>query len=155
MGDVRRKMSRDAMPSTAPAPQALGARSDVNQPAERRFEEAKTAAMQRAATNTAMLDSLSTRENEHGVTRRIGTRIFKLRDSVWTDARYVPTMRTIRVKPFSPLYFALVQRLTGLGDALVVGERAIVAGRAIAIAIVADGAEQMGERDVAELTRLW
>ena len=102
-----------------------------------------------------MLDSLSRDENERDGARRIGTRLFNLRDGVWTDARYVPTMRTIRVKAYSPLYFALVQRLSGLGDALVVGERAVVAGRAVAIAIAADGAEQMNDRDVAELTRLW
>jgi Ca-activated chloride channel family protein len=156
MGDVRRKASRDVMPSSAPAPLASGAgRNDANEPAERRFEQAKTSAMQRAATNTAMLDSLSTSEGERGITQRVGTRIFTLRDSVWTDARYLPSMRTIRVKAFSPLYFDLVRRLTGLADALVVGDRAIIAGRSVAIAIAADGAEQMGERDVTELTRLW
>ncbi|MEP7347531.1 MAG: hypothetical protein ABI877_19840, partial [Gemmatimonadaceae bacterium] len=122
---------------------------------ERRFEAAKTSAMQRAATNTTMLDSLSGAEHERGATRRIGTRIFNLQDNVWTDARYVPSMRTIRVKAFSPLYFDLVQRLTGLRDALVVGDRVVVAGRTVAIAIAADGAEQMDEREITELTRLW
>jgi len=156
MGDVRRKASGEVMPSAAPMPATLSrARQDANQPAELRFEAAKTAAMQRSATNMAMLDSLSRDESERDGARRIGTRLFNQRDGVWTDARYVPSMRTIRVKAYSPLYFALVQRLTGLGDALVVGERAVVAGRAVAIAIAADGAEQMGERDLADVTRLW
>ena len=97
--------------------------------------------MQRAATSTAVLDSLSSSDKERDVTRRVGTRIFNLRDSVWTDARYLPSMRTIRVKAFSPLYFDLVVRLSGLADAVGVGDRAIVAGRLVAIAIAADGAE--------------
>lgn len=156
MGDVRRKSARDMMPLALPAPPAAGAaRQDASQSAERRFEEAKASSMQRAATNTAVLDAISASSNERDVTQRVGTRIFTLRDSVWTDARYVPSMRTIRVKAFSPLYFELVKRLAGLADALVVGERAIVAGRAVAIAIAADGAERLGERDLTDLTRLW
>ena len=152
--DVRRKAAGDVMPSSAP--QAMGAaRQDVNQPAEYRFEAAKASARQRAATSTAVLDSLSSSDKERDVTRHVGTRIFNLRDSVWTDARYLPSMRTIRVKAFSPLYFDLVLRLSGLADAVGVGDRAIVAGRLVAIAIAADGAEHMGDRDLTELTRLW
>lgn len=152
-GDVRR---RDAVPMSAPRPQGAGASAaDVRAPAERRFEEAKKDAFQRAATNMAVLDSLAAPARERGVVRSAGGRLFHLQDSVWTDARYVPSMRTIRVRAYSPLYFQLVQRLTGLREALVVGDRVVVAGRAVAIAIAPDGAEQMTERNMSDVARSW
>ncbi|MBV6520177.1 MAG: hypothetical protein MNPFHGCM_00282 [Gemmatimonadaceae bacterium] len=150
-GGVRRKADGSAA-DIAPAPAMSG--EQAGRLSELRFEAAKAASAQRAATNTAVLDSLSG-ASERDAVRRIGARVFYLRDGTWTDARYVPSMRSVRVKAFSPLYFELVRRLVGLGDALVVGERAVVAGRAIAVVVAADGKERLDDRDLTELATLW
>lgn len=123
--------------------------------AERRFEAAKAAASQRSVTTTAMLDSMSNERVDDRDARRVGERLFALRNGVWTDARYVPGMRTIRVKAFSTAYFALTRRLAGLASALTIGERTVVAGRSVAIEVGADGADTISIRDLDELVRLW
>ena len=53
----------------------------------------------------------------------VGPRQFVQRGSVWTDQRYTPAQRAVQVKAFSPLYFELLNRLTGLQEALVLGDQ--------------------------------
>jgi Ca-activated chloride channel family protein len=149
MDDVRRRAAN------APAAPAMATSVGGAADAEVRFEAAKSAAEQRAATNMASLDSLSAERDDATRTRRIGSRIFVLKEKVWTDARYLPSMRLVRVKAFSPLYFALTQRLPGLADALVVGESALVAGRAVAIVVGVDGLDAMTDRDLTALAQQW
>ncbi len=148
--DVRRRGGSSA-PNAAPLPASVGRAAD----AEMRFEAAKSAAGQRAATNMALVDSLSAERDDAARTKRIGSRIFVLKDGVWTDARYVPSMQLVRVKAFSPLYFTLTGRLPGLADALTVGESVLVAGRTAAIVVAADGLETMREGELATLARQW
>ncbi|MFN8570577.1 MAG: VIT domain-containing protein [Gemmatimonadaceae bacterium] len=148
--DVRRRASTNAAPN-APMPASAGRASD----AEVRFEAAKSAAGQRAATSLAAVDSMSAERDDAAQTKRIGQRIFVLKSGVWTDARYVPSMTVVRVKPYSPLYFALTGRLPGLADALVVGDSALVAGRSTAILIAADGLDAMNERELTALASKW
>jgi hypothetical protein len=64
-------------------------------------------------------------------------------------------MRTVQVKPFSPLYFELVNQLSGLGPVLALGERVIVAGRAVAIEFTPTGQERMSENEVRNLVAAW
>lgn len=121
--------------------------------AELRFEAAKAAAAQREMKSVAALDSATSR-NEAG-TKRVGTRVFSLREKTWTDSHYVPGMRAVRVKAFSPLYFELVNRLDGLSEVLSVGDRVLVAGRAVAVEIAPDGAERVDGAVVAALVKNW
>jgi hypothetical protein len=164
--DVRRRAGQP-VPTSAPMPQAArgdaGARLDavattgaassapVN---EQRFEAAKEAAARRETKTLAALDSETRDERAAGV-RRVGTRVFTQRGTVWTDARYVEGMRTVRVKAYSPLYFELVSKLAGLGEALTVGDEVVVAGRKVAVAVASDGAERMGERELQSLVTSW
>src|SRR5262249_10127115 len=99
-------------------------------------------------------DKLADEARSEGV-RRVGERIFSLRGSVWTDVRYVEGMRTVRVKAFSPLYFELISRLTGLSEALTIGDQVIVAGRKVAIAVGPDGEERLGERELTAIVAGW
>jgi Ca-activated chloride channel homolog len=121
--------------------------------AELRFEAAKSAAAQREMKSVAALDEVTS--GSGAGLKRVGTRIFSLREKTWTDSRYVPGMPAVRVKAYSPLYFALVSRLDGLSEALVLGDRVIVAGRAVAIEIAPDGAERVDDTVVADLVRNW
>lgn len=140
-----------SMPSpTAPAPEARR---------ERQFEMAKTAAAQRSAVTLSAVDSVSANFTSAD-TRRVGTRTFNLANGVWTDARYATTMRTVRVKPYSAAYFAVLERLEDLRAAFALMGKdgtpgVVVVGRAIAIAVAADGAESLGAQDVAAIDKGW
>jgi Ca-activated chloride channel homolog len=140
---------------TAPVPAA--APMAVSQ--EARFERAKQSAAQRAARNLAEVDSVSQAALQKAV-RQIGTRqfaqqSFAQQQGVWVDLRYAPTQRIVKVKAYSPLYFDLVSKLSGLAETLVLGDQMVIAGRKVAIQIGADGAERMADRELAELLNDW
>ncbi len=123
--------------------------------AEARFESARGASLQREAKSLAALDEMSDRRGNAVESRMIGTRRLALVSGVWTDSRYTSAMRTVSVRPFSPLYFELLRRMPELKDLFALGDRVLVAGRAVAIAIAADGNEQLNERVLADLARDW
>jgi hypothetical protein len=64
-------------------------------------------------------------------------------------------MRTVRIKPFSPLYFDLVKRLDGAQAAFALGDRVIVAGRAVAVELAPNGMESMSASELDTLERGW
>jgi hypothetical protein len=79
---------------------------------------------------------------------------------MWTDSRYASAMRTVRVKPYSAAYFALLERLDDLRAPFALMGRdgtpgVVVAGRTIAIAVAADGAETLGARDMSAIEAGW
>jgi Ca-activated chloride channel homolog len=142
---------RNASPAPAAAPEAASR--------EQRFEMAKAASAQRAATTLSAVDSVSADYANAGV-RRIGTRTFSMIDGAWTDARYVKTMRTVRVKPYSAAYFALVERLDDLrAPFALMGANGtpgvVVAGRAVAITVAGDGVETISARELTAIEAGW
>ena len=118
------------------------------------FEAAKTAAAQRSATSLAAADAVYAARNDANV-RRSGNVTFVLRDGVWTDIRYKKSGTLLRVKPFSDAYFKMLELEPDLREALAVGERAIVVGRAMAIEVTPSGVDQLTDRDVATLRDRW
>ncbi len=142
---------------------ATGAASGA--PAERRerqFEAAKVAAAQRAATTLSAADASGADLNgtRGAAVHRIGTRTFTLTAGNWTDTRYTASMRTVRVKPYSAAYFALLERFDELrAPFALMGTDGtpgiIVAGRAIAIAVTTDGVEKLSDRELASLAGAW
>jgi len=126
-------------------------------PAASRFESARGAAAQRDAKSVAALDDLSDRERGNGATatRVIGNRRFSLVNGVWTDARYTSSLRVVRVKPFSPLYFEMLRRLPALTDLFALGDHVKIAGRAVAIELTPTGEERVDAAVIASLLRDW
>jgi Ca-activated chloride channel family protein len=123
---------------------------------EQEFAAAKQAASQREAKSLADVDaSAQIGADLQKNMRQVEQRTFQLVNGVWIDARQTPTMRTVQVKPFSPLYFELVQQLNGLGPVLALGERVIVAGRTVAIEFTPTGQERMSESEVRSLVAAW
>ncbi len=123
---------------------------------EQEFNAAKQAASHREAKSLADVDAAAQVVGElQKNMRQVEQRTFQLVNGVWIDVRQTPTLRTVQVKPFSPLYFELVQQLTGLGPTLALGERVIVAGRAVAIEFTPTGQERMSESDVRSLVAAW
>jgi hypothetical protein len=120
---------------------------------------AKTAAAQRAVTTLSAADSASADFGGTGA-RRVGTRTFTLVDGAWTDLRYTKAMRTVRVKPYSTAYFALVERLDDLRAPLALmgadgKPGVIVAGRTVAIVIASDGVETLSARELTSVESSW
>lgn len=141
----------------ADASVAAGGRATAAAPApatssnELRFEAARTAAKQRELKSAAELDDAERRADQ----RRIGERLFTLANGVWTDARWTPKLRLVTVKPFSPAYFDLVQRMDHLAAPFGLGDRVIVAGRAVAIELSATGVERLSAEALAAIARDW
>lgn len=132
------------------APQAAPMASD--------FARAKASSMQREARSLAEADSASSATESTG-SRRVGARLFVLRDSVWTDARgdasSVASVRKVRVKPYSAAYFALLRAVPELGEPFGLGDRVVVFGRKVAVEVAADGAEQLSDAQVAAVAADW
>jgi Ca-activated chloride channel homolog len=124
------------------------------------FEAAKSASAQRSATNLSAADAAVGMGDFSGGGRagkvtRAGNVTFVLRDGVWTDVRYRQTGTVLRVKPFSDAYFKLIELLPDLRESFSVGERAIVAGRSMAIELTPTGVEKLTDRDVALIRNNW
>jgi Ca-activated chloride channel family protein len=121
-----------------------------------RFEEAKAAAAMRDAQTLAQANAAAPEvRNEGIISRRVGTRTFVLRDSVWTDARPTDGMRVVKVKAYSTAYFALVRALPDLAEAFALGDRVIVRGASVVIDVGPEGDEQMTTADIASVVRAW
>ncbi len=137
----------------------LGApRLEERQRRVRAFEEAKAAASLRSAQTLSQADSASAAPEAAaaGITlRRVGTRTFALRDSVWTDTRFTEGTRVVRVKAYSEAYFALVREIPELSAAFALGERVLVRGTKVAVAVAPDGAEQLSGSDLASIVTAW
>lgn len=102
------------------------------------FEAAKAAADQRAVRTTAQLDEAS--RARHEATRYALGRMFTLKDSVWQDAPpagSVPAAlpRTVRVKPYSDAYFAILARVPALQEVFALGERVQAHGRHVILVL--------------------
>lgn len=125
-------------PAPAPPPQA--------------FEQARAAASQRTARSMAEAD----RAMDAAQTRRAANRLFVLRDSTWVDMRAAaPQARTLRVRPYSDAYFALMNRTPDLREAFALGDRVEARGRAVTVVLAADGVERLSAAELAAVTRDW
>jgi len=121
-----------------------------------RFERAKQATAQRASQSLAAADSASWGNNAPAATiRRAGTRVFVLRDSVWTDQRFHSGMRVIRVQSFGAGYFRVLELAPELRAAFAVGQRVLVAGRDVAIEVSPDGAAALTAADERAIHAEW
>jgi len=83
-----------------------------------------------------------------------------LSGGIWTDSRYLGTIRTVRVKPYSAAYFAVLERLDDLRAPFALmgtdGTPGVaVAGRAVAVVVAPDGADTLSARDIAAIESAW
>jgi Ca-activated chloride channel family protein len=147
-GQVANRGPRDAASRRmAPAPEAR----------VRAFEEAKAASALRGAQTLAQAEAAAApaRGDAGIISKRVDTRTFILRDSVWTDARFVEGTRVVTVKAYSEAYFALVRELPDLAAAFALGDRVLVRGTTIAIAVAPDGAERLSKAEITSIVAAW
>ncbi len=166
LGSANAQLDQVVVTGAAGAPDARGRRdAPAAQPApapvkrEEQFEMAKAAAAQRAVTTLSAADSTSA-DFGGATVRRVGTRTFRLTGTAWMDSRYATTMRTVRVKAYSAAYFALLERLDDLRAPFALmgtdgTPGVVVAGRTVAVAVAADGAERLDARDIAAIEAGW
>ena len=126
-------------------------------PQQQAFEAAKAASEMRAVQTLTQADAMVLEERRAaGITsRRVGTRTFLLRDSVWTDARFAEGTRVVTVQAYSEAYFALVRELPELAAAFALGDRVLVRGTNVAIAVAPDGTERMSAAEIAAFIAAW
>ncbi len=116
------------------------------------FEAARQAADMRSSRSVAESEQKLDGRRE----RRTANRMFTLQDSVWTDTRAAaPQARTVRVRPYSAAYFALMEHLAELREILALGERVQVHGRAVTLVLASDGVERLDAQALAAFTRDW
>jgi Ca-activated chloride channel homolog len=132
----------DMSAGASPAPQAQA------------FEAAKAASNMRSVQTLAQAEAYEMRRGG-GASRRVGTRTLVLRDSVWTDARFTQGTRVVTVQPYSAGYFALVRELPDLASAFALGERVLVCGTKVAIAIAPNGVAQLTRAQIGEIVAAW
>jgi hypothetical protein len=118
------------------------------------FEAAKVASEQRATTSLGDLDKDALRDKKESV-RLAGNRTFTLQDSVWAETRPLDGIAVVKVKAYSPAYFALVQNLPELAPLFAIGERVRVIGRHTAIEVAPDGLTQLDAAALAAVVKNW
>jgi hypothetical protein len=131
--------------------------------ADQRFESAKAASAQRSVTSVVAIDSLARASSPPATsstsgrasTRRVDGHTFVLRDSVWTDARYRPTMPTTTIKPFSQAYFDLLDRLPELRAVFALGSRVVAVGKDRAISLNETGAARLSPAELKTIVGAW
>ncbi len=77
------------------------------------------------------------------------------KDSVWVDTRDRPALPVVRVQPYTPAYFALLDAIPELRALFAVGERVRVSGRTIAIEVTPAGVERLTDAEVARVRAGW
>lgn len=144
LADGNRRLRDDrAMPAAAPAAQNGRAA----------FAAASRSAQMSAATNVASAEKSASADYEAAGpdVRRGGGRVFVRRNDVWTDMAHRDSLHVTTVTPFSPAYFALVRALPEIAQCLAVGDRVIVAGRRVSIAVGPGGTSEWRGSELAAL----
>ncbi len=136
------------MPLQAPAPAAQAGEGAV-QRSEAARKLAGSVSLD-AIVVTASGESVNA-QTRGDVTRRLGGRMFVLRDSVWTDIAHGDSLPVVNVAAFSDAYFALLRGLPELAQAATLEPAVLVAGGRLSIEIGASGKTDWASGELAKL----
>jgi Ca-activated chloride channel homolog len=135
-----------------------------------KFEAARAATEQRDAKSIGSLDKpmmlqevVVTNGGKGGemekdradALERAGNRIFAHRNDRWTDISFKSGTKIVRIKPFSPAYFAVLDAIPDLRAAFAVGDKVLVSGMRIAIEVTPEGADTLGDAELRSLKEQW
>ena len=138
------------MPLRAPAPEAQAGEDAVRRSEAARKLAGSVSLDAVVVTAQGDLAEARTRGDE---ARRVGTRMFVLRDSVWTDIAHGDSLGVIRVAAYSDAYFALLRALPELVQPATLEPAVVVAGRRVSIKIEAGGKTTWTDGELAALVR--
>jgi Ca-activated chloride channel homolog len=103
--------------------------------------EAQSATQSVVVPDREALEGLLRGRSGINPTRRAGSRLFILRNDVWTDLGHGDSLPVITVAPFSDAYFALLQAVPELAQPAALTPAVLVAGRHVSLKIAAGGKE--------------
>ena len=69
--------------------------------------------------------------------------------------RATPSMRRVKIKPYSAAYFKLVELLPEIRELLAVGEKIVLAGRLVAVEVTDSGTETLTDRELESIRSNW
>ena len=87
--------------------------------------------------------------------RRAGNHLFAHSDDRWTDVAFKEGMTVVKIKAFSPAYFAVLEAIPELRASFAVGDKVLVTGKHVAIEVSDDGVEQLGDAELRSLKEQW
>jgi Ca-activated chloride channel family protein len=138
---------QDAGPLSAPVPPSA-------QTGAKAFRRADESARMSAVSNLAAADQLAEEKlsvdgvGQPAELRRVGGRLFKEKEGVWTDAQHLDSLRVLTVQPYSPAYFALAKALPELTRYLSAGDKVLVAGKRVSIKVAPEGVTSLAGAEV-------
>jgi hypothetical protein len=146
---------------------AMQAPMPASAPAER-FEAARKSTVQRDAQTLGALDKIQLNEivvspggpltsdsmSEYR-TRRGGDHLFHPRNGTWIDDAFKDGTKIVKIKPFSPAYFKVLDAIPELRESFAVGQKVLVTGKHIAIEISDAGVEKLGDAELRSLKEQW
>ena len=121
-------------------------------PSQAQFEAARVSAERREAKSLQALEGEAANNSN---VRIVENRQFVNINGVWSDVMRDSSLRTIRVKPFTPLYFELMKRMPAFQKYFALGDRVIVSGKRVTIELRDDGSERVDETLLASIVRDW
>jgi Ca-activated chloride channel homolog len=139
------------MPRLEEAERQTGAGSFERARRSAKYAEAKT--LQSADELVAGVVGGLDRTGGGQAPKRVGGRMFVLRDSVWTDIGNTDRIPVTAVAAYSPAYFELVRMLPELAPYLSAGADVVVAGRRGSIRIAHRGIESWQSGELALVVR--
>lgn len=122
-----------------PTPAALAPQAQSGAGAIARSDREAKAANVAVAAEASEMDAMLRARSGIAPTQRVASRLFILRDSVWTDLRQDSAQRVVTVEPFSEAYFALLRALPEVTPAAALTPAVLVAGARTSIKIQAGG----------------
>lgn len=154
VGGVRRGMPATGQLNGVVTTGVAGGMAAANAP-EAKFEAARLAASQRQMKTMAALDSLTAAQSAGAAAQRtVNGHTFTRRDGRWVDGRLTDSTRVVQVQLYSKSYFALLDRIPELRAMAALGDRVVMAGRAVAIEVVAR-APELSDSAIGDLARSW
>jgi Ca-activated chloride channel family protein len=122
-----------------------------------RFEAARASAGQRQAMSlqavTIVVDSAIAAGGQES--RQASNRTFVLRDGVWSDGIDLPGATVVRVRAYSPAYFAVLERVPLIAQAFSLGERVRIAGRQVILEVSPEGVDRLSEAELRRIAADW
>jgi hypothetical protein len=154
-GPIDQQRRQDALMRLRGVPTSGSAGGAASAPQAAQFEAAKSASEQRDAKSLSAADAAVMNEAATaGQVKRAGARLFKREGSTWSDLRMKNDLPVYKVKAYSRSYFALLEKIPALRESFAVGEQVKVAGRRVAIEVVAD-ADELSDSEMATIVRGW
>jgi Ca-activated chloride channel family protein len=83
--------------------------------------------------------------------RRASDRVFRFRDSRWTDEAYQTSLPTLRIAPYSAAWLAVAKAHPKLRPALALGERVVVVIGKLALLVEPGGQTELSAQELGQL----